>query len=85
MNKVNIKILFFAKSRELSKRKEGHITLPAVIAYDDLLTLICNQFQLEEIKKTIFLALNEDYLQSNTLVHLHTDDIVAVIPPISSG
>ena len=85
-NKVTIKILFFAKSRELCGKSEITFRIQSKIICGDLLALICKEFDLEVIKGSLILALNEEYLDdSNRLLVIQEGDEVAVIPPISGG
>lgn len=83
---VHLKILFFAKSRELSGHQESVLELSeSKISYSDLLDHICSKFNLTIIKVNLILALNGDYCDSAVALELKNGDEIAVIPPISGG
>jgi len=42
-------------------------------------------FSLEAIKKTVVLALNEEYIKESEPVSIKEGDTIAIITPISSG
>lgn len=82
-------VLFFAKSRELAGRSEGHIDLePGVrrIRCSDLLHRICVAHNLLIIERNVILAVNGEFC-SDLSVELDLDTVqeIAVIPPISGG
>ncbi|XP_015519719.1 molybdopterin synthase sulfur carrier subunit [Neodiprion pinetum] len=80
-----VKILFFAKARELSGLKESRAKLPANISYQSLLDTIIEKFGLESIRDSVILSLNEEYLAANGTLNLSDQDEIAVIPPLSGG
>ncbi|PSN30649.1 Molybdopterin synthase sulfur carrier subunit [Blattella germanica] len=82
---VEVKVLFFAKSRELCGKKESCIQIPSTVSYDKLLNKIVTEFSLESIQQTIILAINEEYATTETEIHLKQGDQIAVIPPLSGG
>lgn len=84
---VRVKLLFFAKSRELAGISECEVDLPNKILYTDLIEYLSKTFSLQSLKSTFLLALNSDYCddESNTLLNLQAGDEVAIIPPISGG
>lgn len=82
---VNVKVLFFAKARELSGEKEASITVPREIIAVDLLNKIVSKFHLDSLKKNVILAINENWIDSETLLSLKNNDEVALIPPLSGG
>ncbi|XP_065371068.1 molybdopterin synthase sulfur carrier subunit [Calliphora vicina] len=87
LSSINVRILFFAKTRELSGLNEVnyHLSTPKIVAFD-LLREICRDFNLEVIRDTLILAINENYcddLQSE--LQLKEGDEIAIIPPISGG
>lgn len=79
-----VSIVFFAKARELSGLSEAQLRVPAHIAVEELLAIICENFSLNSIRSSLFLALNEDYCV-DPVVQLKDGDEIAVIPPISGG
>ncbi|XP_019865583.1 molybdopterin synthase sulfur carrier subunit [Aethina tumida] len=82
---VNIKIIFFAKAREIAGRTHDNLEIDCNISYQLLLNIIVKKFGLDNIKDTIILALNEDYCDTNKTYTLKTGDEIAVIPPLSGG
>lgn len=89
-NYIQVKVLFFAKARELAgditnqvlelpERKDGRYFC------SDLLTLICDKYNLGLIRETIVLAVNEEYCELDGEVTIKTGDEIAVIPPLSGG
>lgn len=85
-NYVRVKLLFFAKSRELAGIKECEIELPNQIHYIKLIELLSVTYNLQTLKKTFLIALNSDYCdESVSIVNLREGDELAVIPPISGG
>lgn len=84
MDRVTIKVLFFAVSKDISGQSEAEFNVKPRISYADLKELICQSFGLEIIKQNIILALNQDYCEEGDLV-LRDNDELAVIPPLSAG
>lgn len=85
-NFVQVKLLFFAKSRELAGLSECFIDLPKTILCSNLIEQLSETYNLEALEKKFLLALNNDYCdERNAILNLKTGDEVAVIPPISGG
>jgi len=42
-------------------------------------------FRLNQLQNCFALALNEEYIDEDKEIHLKSEDIIAVIPPISGG
>lgn len=83
---VEIKILFFAKARELTELSESTISIPVQILCRDLRQNICDTFGLNEIKQNIILAKNSEYCDDlSALLEFKEGDELAVIPPLSGG
>lgn len=84
---IEINILFFAKSRELSGLSETVLELPTSrIVCSDLLKLICENYNLTLIQHNLILAVNGEYCNDPTeQLELQNGVEVAVIPPISGG
>ncbi|KAI8424795.1 hypothetical protein MSG28_006727 [Choristoneura fumiferana] len=59
-NVVNVKLLFFAQSKELAGTKESSILLPKKLSYNQLLNIITESYNLQAIKNNILLAKNEE-------------------------
>lgn len=82
---TQVKILFFAKARELAGIKECEISVPRKLSYKDLTDKVIGKFQLESIRETLILAVNEEFVPSNATLVLSEKDEIAVIPPLSGG
>ena len=82
---LEIRILFFAKARELVNVSSAAIRVPnSQITEDQLLTLIELKFpELKVLKRGFVLALNEEY--AGGTLNLKSGDEIAIIPPISGG
>ncbi|XP_021198057.2 molybdopterin synthase sulfur carrier subunit isoform X2 [Helicoverpa armigera] len=84
-NDVTVKLLFFARSKELAGTKESTIRLPSKISYSKLLNIICDNYNLQTIKDNILLAKNEEVCDEDIDIDIKEKDSIAVIPPISGG
>lgn len=85
-DQVLIKILFFAKSREIAGISETNLKVKSTISGYQLLDLICCNYGLEIIKKSLILAINEEYVEDlQTIINIKNNDIIAIVPPISGG
>ena len=82
----SIRILFFAKAKDLLKQSEAEIDLPSELTINQLFEAIEHQWpELQKFKRTFAIALNEEYLDLDSTVSLQPQDTLAVIPPISGG
>lgn len=87
-NNITIRILFFAKSRELSGADEVTFALESnSISSSELLNKISRVYNLEAIKSTVILAVNQSYcdIGPEEQLHLKEGDEIAIIPPLSGG
>lgn len=84
---VTIKLLFFAKARELVNKAEENLNICACKSGSDMIQLILNTYpDLSVIGKSFILAHNEEYItDSEELIHFKDGDEIAVIPPLSGG
>lgn len=83
---VEVKILFFAKTRELAGISECQSELPKEISYSNLIKFLNQTYNLQSLNNTFLIAVNSDYCADNkTLLKLNAGDEIAVIPPISGG
>ncbi|KAF5305732.1 hypothetical protein FQR65_LT07628 [Abscondita terminalis] len=82
---VEVKLIFFAKARELVGQTQTTLQVDSTISYKDLHKTIIDKFQLTDIEKTVILSLNEEYCSANEILHLKKGDEIAVIPPLSGG
>ena len=85
-----VKVLFFAKSKEITKISEGQLTLKtnSTIKIRQIYQALESQWpDLKKLKRSFALALNEEYLDTNqnSVISVQESDTIAVIPPISGG
>ena len=84
-SKARVKILFFAKARELAGRREAQLELPTPLSSAELKDQVVRGFSLESIQDIVILALNEEFVGENAKLNLSERDEIAVIPPLSGG
>ena len=83
---MKVKILFFAKAKELAKVPSASFQVnQPQITFDSLTKVISEEFNLQALNGSFILALNEEYLEEDSLIELKEGDELAVIPPISGG
>lgn len=83
---VNIRVLFFAKARELSGCSECEEAFASEIECAKLIDVICARHNLEAIQRNIIIAVDGDYCDDpKAVISLREGQEVAVIPPISGG
>lgn len=81
---VEIKVLFFARARDLTGMTEFSLKISAGSNTQECLKELIAKFpSLEEISACMVLALNEEYTTESTIVK--DKDELAIIPPISGG
>lgn len=85
MHKVVVRVLLFAKAREISGKKEDTVTVYSRISYRELFDFIVDYFSLQPIQANLILAINEQYSDANIPLKLNEGDTIAVIPPLSGG
>jgi molybdopterin converting factor subunit 1 len=84
MERVTIKVLFFAASKDLAGVNQSTLSLPSRISFDELKNKLCETFNLQILANNIVLAVNQNYFESGE-IELKDGDELAVIPPLSAG
>ena len=83
---VTVRVLYFAKAREVASTSEESIELPEAAATSDLISIIVARHpKLQGVLTSCVLALNQEYLSQGQSVLLKANDEVAIIPPLSGG
>lgn len=86
-DKVCVKLLFFAKAREVMGKHEMEV-LFSPGPYDSLALkhkVLNSCKDLMPISESFILALNEEYIHNMNNFSLKDKDEIAVIPPLSGG
>lgn len=85
-DKVEITVLFFAKSRELVEQRSAQIFIGKRLRGRDLIASILNHFpSLSVIQENLVIAVNQHYIEKESEINLKGGEEVAIIPPISGG
>lgn len=84
-SQVSVKLLFFAKARELTGKNEAVVEVHQNIKGSDLLHFLLAKFNLECIGENVILSLNENYVDLDSNLKLNNADELAIIPPLSGG
>lgn len=85
---VSLKLLFFAKARELVGRSETRLSVRSsdIVTGEALKRTVLMAFpNLMPISASVIVALNQEYITDGDTVLLRENDEVAIIPPISGG
>lgn len=82
---ARVRVLFFAKARELAGIKESELVLPKILSSGELKERLVRDYRLESIRDVFILALNEEFVESDVKLCLSERDEIAVIPPLSGG
>lgn len=84
---VEVRVLYFAKSRDLAGTAEETIKVPDRVTSQLLLEIITDRhIELKTIQQNLILAVNQDYISEESgEIQLNPGDEIAVIPPLSGG
>lgn len=84
---VHVKLLFFAKARELVQCEDTDVILSPTMTSKGIKDAILQKFPvLNPIANNFVLSLNQEYVEANEfVVQLKNGDEIAVIPPLSGG
>lgn len=82
---VEVNVLFFAKARELVGKLNDCLIVETPITYCSLLDLLVDKYSLQEIRNTIILAVNKQFITKEDSFEIKTGDEIAIIPPLSGG
>lgn len=85
---VSVRILFFAAARSRVKKETSDETVRQHWRNASvLLDFLCTDLYpaLEDIRPSLALAINEEYVIDDTPIDLQDNDRVALIPPITGG
>ncbi|CAL5221764.1 g4017 [Coccomyxa viridis] len=86
---MKIKVLFFARARELAGTTEAEADLPEGSTAKEAMQMLLEKYpdlrEIEGEEGKCVLALNQEYLEKNATTALKEGDEIAIIPPISGG
>ncbi|XP_066262526.1 molybdopterin synthase sulfur carrier subunit [Euwallacea similis] len=82
---VKVKLLLFARARELAGKSVDTLILPDALSCHNLLEIIVKQYSLQQIKSNILISVNQDLCHIEDHLSLSEGDEVAIIPPLSGG
>lgn len=89
MGSTTVKILFFAKARELVLKDSDTILLFLAsngTTGEDILNQVLVKYPaLTPISKNIVLAINQEYVELEQLIEIESKSEIAIIPPLSGG
>ena len=89
MGSTTVKILFFAKARELVLKDSDTILLfleGNVTTGGEILNQVLVKYPaLTPIAKNIVLAINQEYVELEQVIKIESKSEIAIIPPLSGG
>lgn len=80
---MNIKVLFFGITKDLTGTSETSVSLTNEATIKDFKEILNKKFGNLSNIDSYAIAVNEAYANEDTI--LHSNDIVAIIPPVSGG
>ena len=85
MSEINIRVLYFAAAKETTSLNEEMIRFTHAPTISQLQTKLYSLYpQLEPLKPYLRWALNQSFVEDETIL-LSDQDEIAIIPPISGG
>lgn len=82
---VKVKVLFFAKAKDIAGKPNDIFSVPTPIQYSELFKIVVAKYSLTDLENNIILSVNGEYCESDSVVSLKPFDEIAVIPPLSGG
>lgn len=81
---MNLRVRLFARARDLAGTSEAELDLDTGATVNDLLTeLVARYPDLEGLRSTLMVAVNNNYARAETIVPENSE--VACFPPVSGG
>lgn len=80
---MNIKVLFFGITKDLTGTSETSVSLTNEATVKDFKEILNREFGNLSNIDSYAIAVNETYAKEDTV--LRSNDIVAIIPPVSGG
>ncbi|XP_059610614.1 molybdopterin synthase sulfur carrier subunit [Phlebotomus argentipes] len=86
-DRVQVKVLFFAKCREIAGVSSVLYCVPPRVDRHLLVDEICDKFGFGNIRENLIVAINEQYCSAEAggVLEIKEGDEIALIPPISGG
>lgn len=83
---MQVKVLFFAASREAAGKSEETVELGDGATTQELLQYLVQSYPaLESVMRSCVFAVNQEYVPQSQALALQQNDEVAIIPPLSGG
>jgi molybdopterin converting factor subunit 1 len=83
---LEVKLLYFAKGREVVGKSEEILSLEAGSTTANLWDILIQRYpKLKDIMNSCVFAVNQQYVPKDASQELHSGDEVAIIPPLSGG
>eukprot|EP01147_Barroeca_monosierra_P008102 gene8102-10108_t len=83
---VEVNILLFAECKERAGTSSLELSLPSETCPKDIFTTLTTRYpSLKGVLSSVVLALNEEYIDMDSMIRLKESDTLAIIPPLSGG